>query len=80
MKRADLKTGAIVQMRDNRKYILIGRRFIDLGDENRIVLLAYYDDNLRMEDDEYSLDDYDIMKCGSLIVLTFILEDILMEI
>lgn len=66
MKKSDLKNGAIVELRNGDKYILLfdccdGRDrddlFISLNG-GRFLCLSYYDESLKDHDDEY----FDIMK------------------
>ena len=56
MKKSDLKQGAIVKLRNNQMYILIGKKFINLKDGGYMPLEKYNEDLLT------SNSKYDVMK------------------
>ncbi len=62
MKKEDIKTGSIVELRKGTKCILIGHHFIDLEYDNDSILLNYYDENFNADNGACSLTELDIMK------------------
>jgi len=63
MKKSDLKQGAIVKLRNNQMYILIGKKFVNLTD-GEYMSLERYDDDLYFKTDYlyFKTDAYDVMK------------------